>query len=178
MDAPDLHEAACGSAARRNYRRRQASGDAMTRMARLAAGAALLVLGVGAPDLSLNHAAAAERGKAARQAQHARPQRGQASYYAPKFNGKRMANGARFNPNSNAAAHKTLPLGTTAKVTNLDNGRSAEVKVEDRGPYARGRIMDVSPKTAQELDMKKDGTAPVEVRPVQVPDQDERVAGR
>jgi len=120
-------------------------------------------------------AVAAERAPAAK---HAKPQRGKASYYSTKFSGRRMANGKRFNPNADNAAHKTLPLGTTAKVTNLENGKSAEVTVEDRGPYARGRIMDVSPKTAQQLDMKKDGTAPVVVEPIRVPDGDERVAGR
>ena len=68
----------------------------MTRMASLAAGAALLILGVGAPDLTMNQAAAAERKAATQQqqrAQQAKPQRGKASYYAPKFNGRRMANG-------------------------------------------------------------------------------------
>ncbi|TDH58334.1 septal ring lytic transglycosylase RlpA family protein [Dankookia rubra] len=141
---------------------------AMTRMMITATGAALL-LALSGP------AAPAEAAGGARKAQ---PQRGTASYYAPKFNGRRMANGKRFNPNANNAAHKTLPLGTTAKVTNLDNGRTAEVTVEDRGPYARGRIMDVSPKTAAQLDMKKEGTAPVVVEPVRVPDRDERLAGR
>jgi len=146
-------------------------------MASLAAGAALLVLGVGAADLSLNQAAAAERAPAQRE-QHAKPQRGKASYYGSEFNGRRMANGSRFNPNGNNAAHKTLPLGTTAKVTNLENGRTAEVKIEDRGPYVGGRVVDVSPKVADQLDMKKQGTAPVVVEPVRVPDRDERVAGR
>jgi rare lipoprotein A len=148
----------------------------MTNMARLlAAGAALLVLGAGAPGSLASTAVAAERTPAAK---HAKPQRGKASFYATKFNGRRMANGKRFNPNANNAAHKTLPLGTTAKVTNLENGKSAEVTVEDRGPYARGRIMDVSPKTAQQLDMKKDGTAPVVVEPIRVPNGNERVAER
>jgi rare lipoprotein A len=148
----------------------------MTNMARLlAAGAALLVLGAGAPGPMASTAVAAERTPAAK---HAKPQRGKASFYATKFNGRRMANGKRFNPNANNAAHKTLPLGTTAKVTNLENGKSAEVTVEDRGPYARGRIMDVSPKTAQQLDMKKDGTAPVVVEPIRVPNGNERVAER
>jgi rare lipoprotein A len=148
----------------------------MTNMARLlAAGAAILVLGAGAPGPLASTAVAAERDPAAKQA---KPQRGKASYYATKFNGRRMANGKRFNPNANNAAHKTLPLGTTARVTNLENGKSAEVTVEDRGPYARGRIMDVSPKTAQQLDMKKEGTAPVVVEPIRVPNGNERVAER
>ncbi|SDB55894.1 rare lipoprotein A [Belnapia rosea] len=89
-----------------------------------------------------------------------------------------MANGRRFDTRSNSAAHRTLPLGTTARVTNLENGRTAEVKVEDRGPYARNRVIDVSPKTAQDLGMREQGTAPVVVTPVQVPDRDERFAQR
>jgi rare lipoprotein A len=63
-----------------------------------------------------------------------RQQTGRASYYAPSLANHRMADGARFNPDSAAAASRTLPLGTTAKVTNLENGRSALVQVRDRGP--------------------------------------------
>ena len=80
-----------------------------------------------------------------------------------------MANGERFNPNSNSAAHRTLPLGTTAKVTNLENGRSVTVKVEDRGPYIRNRVIDLTPRNAEELGMKQAGTAPVRVTPIEVP---------
>jgi rare lipoprotein A len=68
-----------------------------------------------------------------------------------------------------AEPSKNLPLGTTAKVTNLQNGKSANVKIEDRGPYAAGRVMDVSPAVADQLDLKKEGTAPVEVKPITVP---------
>jgi rare lipoprotein A len=60
-------------------------------------------------------------------------------------------------------------LGTTAKVTNLDNGKSALVKVEDRGPYVDGRVVDLAPKVAEELEMTKQGIAPVVVAPVAVP---------
>lgn len=96
-----------------------------------------------------------------------RTQRGEASFYHPeRFSGRPMANGDRFDPESNAAAHRTLPLGTVADVTNLENGETRRVVIEDRGPYARGRILDVSPRTADELGMRQDGTAPVEVRPV------------
>ena len=63
-----------------------------------------------------------------------RKQQGRASYYASRFANRKMANGNRFNPNSDVAASKTLPLGTIAKVTNLSNGKTATVKVEDRGP--------------------------------------------
>jgi rare lipoprotein A len=152
----------------------------MTRLAAMAAGAAFMVLGVTTPSLSPS-ADAAERARNPQQHQraaHARPERGTASYYAPRLNGRRMANGRRFDARSNSAAHRTLPLGTTARVTNLDNGRSAEVKVEDRGPYARNRVIDLSPRTAHELGMKEQGTAPVVVTPVEVPDHDERIAQR
>jgi rare lipoprotein A len=98
-----------------------------------------------------------------------RKQKGHASYYAGKFAHRKMADGKHLNPQDNVAASKTLPLGTTAKVTNLENGRSATVKVEDRGPYVKGRVVDVTPKVAQELDMKKHGVVPVEVKPIAVP---------
>lgn len=143
----------------------------------MAAGAALMVLGVTTPNLSPSADAAEQvRNPQQQRAAHIRPQRGTASYYAPRFNGRRMANGRRFDARSNSAAHRTLPLGTTARVTNLDNGRTAEVKVEDRGPYARNRVIDLSPRTAQDLGMREQGTAPVEVKPVEVPDHDERIA--
>lgn len=93
-------------------------------------------------------------------------QRGQASFYHPQnFTGRPMANGDRFDPNSNAAASRTLPLGTTAQVTNLRTGRTRDVVIEDRGPYVGGRIIDLSPRIAEELGMREAGLAPVEVRP-------------
>jgi rare lipoprotein A len=96
--------------------------------------------------------------------------RGKASFYAQMFAGRKMADGTRMQPQSNNAASKTLPLGTTAKVTNLETGRSALVTIRDRGPYIRGRIVDLSPSTAKEigLDHKK-GVAKVEVAPIAVP---------
>ena len=83
-----------------------------------------------------------------------------------------MADGSRLNPNSNAAASKTLPLGTVAKVTNQRNGRTAVVKVEDRGPHAVGRVVDVAPKVADQLDMKKAGVTQVVVAPIAVSQPD------
>jgi rare lipoprotein A len=93
--------------------------------------------------------------------------KGMASYYRGK--GKKMADGSRFNPNANTAASKTLPLGTKARVTNLETGKSEVVEVRDRGPYVDGRIVDVTPKVADKLEMKKDGVAPVEVKPIELP---------
>jgi peptidoglycan lytic transglycosylase len=99
-------------------------------------------------------------------------EKGRASFYSRKFVDKKMANGKPFHPDSDAAASKTLPLGTTARVTNLENGQSATVTVQDRGPYVDGRILDVSPKTATKLGMRKKGTAPVIVAPIAVPQRD------
>jgi rare lipoprotein A len=99
-------------------------------------------------------------------------QRGRASYYHNRFANRKMANGNRFDPNSDTAASKTLPLGTTAKVTNVQNGKSATVKVEDRGPYVAGRVVDLAPKIADELDMRKQGVAPVIIAPIAVPQPD------
>src|SRR4051794_37167522 len=84
-----------------------------------------------------------------------RKEKGRGSFYAPHFANRKMADGNRMNPNSNMAASKTLPLGSVAKVTNLDNGKTATVKIEDRGPYVNGRVVDLAPKVAGELNMKE-----------------------
>jgi rare lipoprotein A len=101
-----------------------------------------------------------------------RTQKGHGSFYAKGFTNKTMANGKRMNPNSNIAASKTLPLGSVAKVTNLENGKTATVTIQDRGPYVDGRVVDLAPKVANDLDMKTKGVAPVEVKPVTVPEPD------
>jgi len=101
-----------------------------------------------------------------------RTQTGGGSFYAPHFANRTMANGNRMNPNTNIAASKTLPLGSVARVTNLDNGKTATVKIEDRGPYVKGRVVDLAPKVAGQLDSKDKGVVPVEVKPVTVPQPD------
>lgn len=98
--------------------------------------------------------------------------KGEASYYHRSLAGETMADGTPMNPQSNNAASKTLPLGTKAKVTNLENGKSEVVEIRDRGPYVEGRIVDVSPKTATKLGMREDGVVPVEVVPIEVPQPD------
>jgi rare lipoprotein A len=96
--------------------------------------------------------------------------RGKASFYAQMFVGRKMADGTRMQAQSNNAASKTLPLGTTAKVTNLETGKSALVTIRDRGPYIRGRIVDLSPSTASEIGLsRKSGVAQVEVAPIALP---------
>jgi rare lipoprotein A len=105
-----------------------------------------------------------------------RTRRGKASFYAQKFSGRKMADGTAMQPQSNNAASKTLPLGTTAKVTNLETGRSAVVTIRDRGPYIRGRIVDLSPSTAKAIGIDhKKGVAKVEVAPILVPLADGRI---
>ncbi len=98
-----------------------------------------------------------------------RTEKGHASFYANRFANRKMADGRRMNPNDNIAASKTLPLGSVAKVTNLENGKTATVKIEDRGPYVDGRVVDLAPKVASQLDIGKQGVAPVEVKPITVP---------
>jgi rare lipoprotein A len=81
-----------------------------------------------------------------------------------------MSDGTRMRPSSNNAASLTLPLGTTARVTNLQTGRSALVTIRDRGPYVRGRIIDLSPATAERIGLdRKQGVTKVEVVPLTVP---------
>jgi rare lipoprotein A len=96
-------------------------------------------------------------------------ERGTASYYGRGFHGRRTASGERFDRNAPTAAHRTLPLGTVARVTNLDTGESETVTINDRGPFTRGRLIDVSEGVADRLGMRREGTAPVEVTPLSIP---------
>lgn len=93
-------------------------------------------------------------------------QHGKASFYHARFNGRRMANGERFDPNEAIAAHRTLPFGTVVLVTNLGNGLSAVVRVTDRGPFNRGRIIDLAPRIAARLAMVEEGVVAVSVTPI------------
>jgi len=92
--------------------------------------------------------------------------RGQASWYGSDFQGSPTASGEPFNMNALTAAHHTLPLGSYARVKNLDNGRSVVVRINDRGPHARRREIDLSYAAAREIEMIGAGTAPVEVAPL------------
>ena len=95
---------------------------------------------------------------------------GKATIYAKRFAGHKMADGAAMQAEGDNAASKTLPIGTTAKVTNLETGASAVVKIEDRGPYVKGRIVDLSPSTARKIGIdSKEGVAKVSVEPIAVP---------
>lgn len=89
---------------------------------------------------------------------------GIASWYGPNFHGKLTANGEVFDQNTVTAAHKTLPLPTIVRVTNLENGRSLVVRINDRGPFVNGRIIDLSRRSAQLLGIENRGTAKVRVQ--------------
>ena len=91
-------------------------------------------------------------------------ERGVASWYGPGFHGRRTSSGERYDMYAMTAAHKTLPLPTYARVTNLENGRSAVVRINDRGPFHGPRVIDLSRAAAAKLGVLASGTAEVEVR--------------
>lgn len=103
-------------------------------------------------------------------------QTGIASWYGPNFHKKTTANGELFDQWSVSAAHKTLPLPSVVRVTDLDNGRSLVVRVNDRGPFKPGRIIDLSRRAAQLLGFERKGTARVRVQIL--PYQSQIVAAR
>ena len=96
-------------------------------------------------------------------------ERGVASWYGYKFHGRHTSSRERYDMCAFTAAHRTLPLPTYVRVTNLENGRSVVVRVNDRGPFHDGRIIDLSYAAATRLDMKRAGTARVEVRALMGP---------
>jgi rare lipoprotein A len=93
-----------------------------------------------------------------------RSEYGKAAWYG--LVGNHTSSGEMLDTVTATAAHRTLPLHSYAKVTNLDSGRSLIVKINDRGPYTRGRIIDLSPRAAEQLEVKQAGVVPVVVEPV------------
>jgi rare lipoprotein A len=88
---------------------------------------------------------------------------GTASWYGPGFAGRKTASGERFKPSALTAAHRTLPFGTSVKVTNLANGRSVVVRINDRGPYCSGRLIDLSHAAAKKIGLLAAGTGEVKI---------------
>ncbi len=88
---------------------------------------------------------------------------GIASWYGPDFHSKKTANGEMYDMNADTAAHKTLPMNTIVRVTNLNNNKSAIVRINDRGPFVDGRIIDLSYSAGKEIGIDKTGTAPVKL---------------
>ena len=105
--------------------------------------------------------------KPAVSAAHPRVQMGLASFYGPGFHGEETASGEIFDQRAMVAAHRSLPLGSVVRVTNLENGRRVVLRVIDRGPYGRnyrkGTIIDVSSGAARRLDFVRDGLVRVRV---------------
>ena len=91
---------------------------------------------------------------------------GISSWYGPNFHGKYTSNGERYNMYARTAAHKTWPMDTMVKVTNLQNGKSTIVRINDRGPFVRGRIIDCSYKAGKELGLDRMGIAKVRIEVV------------
>ena len=91
-------------------------------------------------------------------------QKGKASFYADKFNGRKTASGEKFRNSKLTAAHKSLPFGTKVKVTNLKNGKSVKVEINDRGPFVAGRIIDLSKKAARKIGIDKEGVGNVIIK--------------
>ena len=94
---------------------------------------------------------------------------GEASWYGPGFHGKPTASGEPFDQRELTAAHPKLPLGSEARVTNLENGKSVTVEINDRGPYSGGRDIDLSKAAAERIDALDGGTAPVRIEEARLP---------
>jgi len=90
-------------------------------------------------------------------------QTGIASWYGPNFHGRYTSNGEIYNMYAYTAAHKTLPMNTIVKVTNLNNGKSVTVRINDRGPFVKGRIIDLSYAAGKKIGLDVTGTAPVKI---------------
>jgi peptidoglycan lytic transglycosylase len=103
------------------------------------------------------------------QAPKTHTQIGLASWYGSHWHGKKTASGKPFNMRGYTAAHRSLPLGTVAKVTNLENGKGVIVKINDRGPYIKGRIIDLSHAAARSIGLLKGGTVKVKVQVIAMP---------
>jgi rare lipoprotein A len=94
---------------------------------------------------------------------------GRASWYGPPYHNRRGSNGEIYNMHAMTAAHRTLPLGSIVRVTNLKTGHSALVRITDRGPFIPGRILDLSLAAARKLDVYQPGVAEVRVEVMQCP---------
>ena len=92
---------------------------------------------------------------------------GVSSFYAEDFHGKLTANGEVYDMYGLTAAHKTLPLNTIVRVTNLENNKSLILRINDRGPYVKGRILDCSYGAAKKLEFVNEGTAKVKIEVIE-----------
>ena len=100
---------------------------------------------------------------------HTSAQIGLASWYGKSHQGRKTANGERFDRFEMTAAHRSLPFNTLVRVTALASGREVTVRITDRGPHVRGRIIDLSEQAAGELGIRDGGVARVRIEPVELP---------
>lgn len=130
-------------------------------------GAALFLIaafaGSQASTATLSPALEAAAVKAAAQSGHIWRQTGIASWYGPNFQGKETASGQTFNMHQLTCAHRTLPLGSLVRVTNLQNHKSVVLRVNDRGPVPPSRVIDLSYAAAGKLGMREKGLARVRI---------------
>ncbi len=96
-------------------------------------------------------------------------EKGQASYYADKFQGRATASGEKYDKKKLTGAHRTLAFGTVVRVTNTANGKSVDITINDRGPFKAGRVVDVSRAAAEKLDMIKAGVINCTVEVISTP---------
>ena len=94
---------------------------------------------------------------------------GWASWYGPPYHNRRAANGEIYDMNAPTAAHRTLPLGSIVRVTNLSTGQRTLVRINDRGPFVEGRIIDLSLAAANEISLRRAGVARVRVEVMRTP---------
>ena len=94
---------------------------------------------------------------------------GNASWYGPEFDGKKTANGERFNCESLTAAHPNLPFGSWVRIVNTHNGKFEVVRINDRGPYQEGREIDVSYRVARKIGLIHSGVSQVRLELMQLP---------
>ena len=120
--------------------------------------------GCAAPGGKTNHINELTKGK---NQKHRRIMKGVSSFYAEDFHGKLTANGEIYDMYGLTAAHKTLPLNTIVRVTNISNNKSLILRINDRGPYVKGRILDCSYGAAKKLDFVNDGTTEVKVEVIE-----------
>ncbi|HTB91815.1 MAG TPA: septal ring lytic transglycosylase RlpA family protein [Candidatus Sulfotelmatobacter sp.] len=102
---------------------------------------------------------------------------GNASWYGPNFDGKKTANGERFNAESLTAAHPNLPFGSWVRVVNTRNGKFEVVRINDRGPYQEGREIDVSYRVARKIGLINSGVSQVRLELMQLPPKRTRDVG-
>ena len=96
---------------------------------------------------------------------------GNASWYGPEFNGRKTADGERFDAESLTAAHPNLPFGSLVRIVNPRNGKFEVVRINDRGPYQEGREIDVSYRVARKIGLIHSGVSQVRLELMQLPER-------